>query len=257
MTTTVEPGAVDRCRGLGCSLAAQRSAPSCSLRERVREVAVVDDVAHAVALGLEVLVVVRSDADEQRHLLDESRPKLAQLGDLVGVVGQQAHPLDAEVGEDAGCRRVVAGVGGQAEREVGVDGVEAALLQAVRAQLVDEPDAATLVAAHVDDDAALLLDRVERGVELRAALALERAERLAGQALGVHAHERRLGEVARDDGEVVGAGDAVLVGEEAEVAVRGRHGRLGAQAHAAPVRRRGRLPRSARARRGRRSAARS
>ena len=60
-----------------------------------------------------------------------------------------------------------------------------------------------------------LLDRVERGVELRAALALERAEGLAGQALRVHAHERaRLGEVARDDREVVGAGDAVLVGEE-------------------------------------------
>ena len=62
----------------------------------------------------------------------------------------------------------------------------------VGAELVDEPDAATLVAPHVDDDAAVLLDRVERGLELRAALALERAEGLARQALGVHAHERRV-----------------------------------------------------------------
>ena len=162
--------------------------------------------------------------------------ELAQLGDLVGVVGQQAHLLDAEVGEDAGGGGVVARVGGQAEREVGVDGVEAALLQAVGAQLVDEADAASLVAAHVDDDAAVLLDRVERGFELRAALALERAEGLAREALRVHAHERCVvAEVAGDDGEVIGAGDAVLVREEAELAVRGRHVRLRAQAHAAAV----------------------
>ncbi len=85
-----------------------------------------------------------------------------------------------------------------------------------------------------------LLHRVERGVELRAALALQRAEGLAGEALRVHAHERRVvGEVARDEREVVVARHAVLVGAEAEVAVRGRHVRLGPQAHAARVRRRG------------------
>ena len=159
--------------------------------------------------------------------------------------------LDAEVGEDAGGRGVVARVGGQAEREVGVDGVEAALLQAVGAELVDEADAAALVTAHVDDDAAVLLDRVERRLELRAALALERVERLAGQALGVHAHERRvLEELARDDREVVGARHAVLVGEEAEAAVRRGHVRLGAQAHAALVRGALAVPRWARSRRG-------
>ena len=72
-------------------------------------------------LVVEVLVVVRADADQQRHLLDDVEAELAQLADLVGVVREQAHLLDAEIGEDAGGRRVVARVGGQAEREVGVD----------------------------------------------------------------------------------------------------------------------------------------
>ncbi len=76
-------------------------------------------------------------------------------------------------------RPVVAPVGGETEGEVGVEGVEPFLLQAVCPQLVDQTDAATLVAAHVDDDAALLLDGLERRVELRAALALLRAEHLA------------------------------------------------------------------------------
>jgi hypothetical protein len=149
-------------------------------------------VTHAVTLGLQVLVVVGADAHDQRHLLDHVEPELAQLVHLVGVVGQQPHLRYAQVGEDAGSGGVVAGVGRQPEREVGVDGVEPLLLQAVRAELVDQADAPALVPAHVDDDAAVLLDRVEGRVELRAALALERPEGLAGQALGVHAHQGRV-----------------------------------------------------------------
>ena len=132
-----------------------------------------------------------------------------ELAHLLGVVRQQAHAVDAEVREDAGRRAVVASIDRQAECEVRVERVEAVLLQAVRAQLVDEPDAPALVTAQVDDDAARALDRLERGVELRPALALERAERLAREALGVHAHDRAGGVccgVARDDGDVVGAG---------------------------------------------------
>ena len=55
-----------------------------------------DDVPHAVALGLEVLVVVGADPDEQRHLLDDVESEAAQLRDLVGVVGEEAHGVEAE-----------------------------------------------------------------------------------------------------------------------------------------------------------------
>ena len=179
-------------------------------------------------------MVVGTDPDDQGHLLDDVESELTQLSDLIGVVGQQAHALDPEVGEDAGGGGVVASVGGEAEGEVRVDGVEPALLQAVRPQLVDEPDPAALVPAHVDDDAAVLVDAVQRGIELRTALALLGAESFTGEALRVHAHERSgFGEIAGDDREVVGACDTVLVREESEGPVRRRHVRLRAQAHSA------------------------
>ena len=84
--------------------------------------------------------------------------------------------LDAEVAQDLGGGAVVAGVGGQPEVEVGVDGVAAAVLQLVGLQLGDQADAAALVAAQVDHDAAALLDDPrQRLVELGAAVAALRS----------------------------------------------------------------------------------
>ena len=150
-------------------------------------------VAHAVALRVEVALVEGPHADDEGHGLDHLDAVLHELTALLGVVAEQPDRRDAEVAQHVGRGAVLTGVGGQAERQVGVEGVEAVLLQPVGAQLVDEPDASALVAAQVDDDPAVVADRVEGGVELRPALALERAEGLAGQALGVDPHERPVG----------------------------------------------------------------
>ena len=91
----------------------------------------------------------------------------------------------------AGRGGVLAGVDGQAELELGVDRVEAPVLEPVGAQLLGEADAATLVPAQVDDHPALGGHPLERAVELRPAVAALRAEHVAGEALGVHPHERR------------------------------------------------------------------
>jgi hypothetical protein len=72
------------------------------------------------------------------------------------------------------------------------------------------------VAAHVDDNPALGLDLVERGIQLWSALALERSEDLTGEALGVHANQGTVLGGAADDREVVGPGHPVAVGAEAE-----------------------------------------
>ena len=115
-----------------------------------------------------------------------------EVGDLVGVVGQQPDGRDAEVAQDLGGGAVVAGVGGQPEVEVGVDGVAAAVLELVGLQLGDQADPAALVAAQVDHDAAALLDDpLQRLVELGAAVAAAAAEHVAGQALGVHPGQHR------------------------------------------------------------------
>ena len=66
----------------------------------------------------------------------------------------------------------------------------AAVLQRVGLQLVHQPDPPALVPAHVEDDpAALGRDRSRAACELGAAVAAQRAEDVAGEALGVDADE--------------------------------------------------------------------
>ena len=108
---------------------------------------------------------------------------------------------------------------------------EPRVLQLVGLQLVHEADAPALVAAHVEHDARGPRPRhgLERGVELRAAVAAARAEDVAGEALGVHADEHVLAvaDVAADEGDVVGAVEHRLVADGEELAVAGRDLRLG------------------------------
>ena len=102
----------------------------------------------------------------------------------------QPHGGDAEVDEDLRADAVLAAVDGQAEVDVGLDGVAALVLERVGPELVAEADAAALVAAQVHDHAAALLgDALHRLVELGAAVAAQRAEHVAGEALGVHPDE--------------------------------------------------------------------
>ncbi len=84
-----------------------------------------------------------------------------------------------------------------------------------------DADAATLVAPEVDDHAAALLgDDLHRRVELDAAVAAQRAEHVAGEALGVDPHEHVLlaGHRALHHGDVLLAVEERLVGVAGEVA---------------------------------------
>ena len=124
-----------------------------------------------------------------RHLVGHAQAVALEAHDLLRVVGEQADRAEPEVHEDLGADAVVAQVGGQAELEVGVDGVEALLLEPVGAQLVQQADAAALLGEVEQHAAALVLDARERVLELLAAVAAQRVEHVAGEALGVHAHE--------------------------------------------------------------------
>ena len=122
---------------------------------------------------------------------------------------------------------------GQALLQVGVDGVVPLLLQLVGADLVAEADAAALVAPQVDEDApALLLDEIERGLQLGAAVAAQGAEDVAGQALGVDPDEHVLGagHLAHDERQVLLAVQHRLVDVGPELPACGRDAGLGDQA---------------------------
>src|SRR3989344_4691182 len=79
----------------------------------------------------------------------------------------------------------------------------------------------------VDRAAAVLADHPEGGAELEPAVALRRAERVPGQALGVDARQRRLapGELPLDEGRVLLL-PAVLEDVDAEFSVDGGESRF-------------------------------
>jgi hypothetical protein len=129
------------------------------LLERVGEVVLVDDVSHPVALGRQVLVVVRADADRAAAPARRSRDRARAAGATLSVLfGQQPHLLEPRIGQDAGGGGVVAGVGGQPSARLASTVSRARSPAGCTPQLVDEAYAASLVTPHVDHDATVLLD---------------------------------------------------------------------------------------------------
>ena len=191
----------------------------------------VQDVAELVALGPQVAEVVLLRRHLDRHRRGDRQAVALEPDDLARVVGQQADGREAEVGEDLRADAVVAQVGREAELEVGLDRVEALLLQLVGAELVEQADAAALL-GEVEQDAATLRPSIcsQRLLELRAAVAAQRAEHVAGHALRVHADEHVLAavDVALDQREMVLVVDQLAEADRAELActVGSAHGRL-------------------------------
>ena len=74
----------------------------------------------------------------------------------------------------------------KSEAAVGVDRVVAVLLEHVGAELVREPDPASLVVCRIDEDTASFSCNLARCLpELGAAVAAERSKRITGQTFGV------------------------------------------------------------------------
>src|SRR6266542_1643543 len=191
-------------------------------------------MAHALALGAQVAQVLWVGIGLQRHALDDVQAVALQATVLGRGVGHQPHGGDPEVDQDLRADAVLAVVHRQAQLQVGVDGVAAALLEAVGAQLVGQADAAPLVAAQVHDHALPRLgDAPQRAFELGAAVAAQAAERVPGEALGVdpHQHVVLARDLALDQRQVLLAVEDRLVGEGGEVAPLGGDARLGDPPH--------------------------
>ena len=122
--------------------------------------------------------------------------------DFFGVVGDEADGSEAEVLEDGGGKLEVAAVGAVAEIEVGFDGVAALVLELVGAEFVHEADSAALLHFVEEDAGAGVGDGAEGEFELLAAVAAERMEDVAREALRVDADDGRSSvDVAHDQGD--------------------------------------------------------
>src|SRR6266516_1812462 len=138
-----------------------------------------EGVAEPVALGPQVLLVVRVRDGLDGHLVGDREAVALEPVDLLRIVGEDADAREPEVDEDLGPDAVVAQDGGEAELQVRVDGVEPALLELVRAELVEEADAPSLLREVEQDAAALALDHRQRRLQLLAAVAPQRMEDVA------------------------------------------------------------------------------
>ena len=149
-----------------------------------------------------------------------------EADDFLRVVREETHLAHAEVEEDLRADAVVAQLGGEAEFFIGFDRIETLLLKFVGVDFCGQTDAAAFVLAHVKEDAAAgAFDHLERGVELRAAIAATRAEDVAGEAFAMDADERGLGfgNLAFHECEMVCAIDERAIHVQVEIAVVGRH----------------------------------
>src|SRR5687767_7953815 len=80
---------------------------------------------HPVALGLQVAQVLARRRRLDRHPLDDLQAVALEARALGGVVAEQAQGRQAEVDKDLRPGAVVTRVGGEAQLEVGLDGVAA------------------------------------------------------------------------------------------------------------------------------------
>ena len=91
--------------------------------------------------------------------------------------------LQPEVAQNLARQLVVAQIGFEAQPLVGFHGVGALILQFVGAQLVQQADAAPFLMLVDQQAAAFVGDRLQRQFKLRAAIAAQAVEDVAGQAL--------------------------------------------------------------------------
>ncbi len=130
--------------------------------------------------------------------------------------------MDAELLQHVVGDAEVALVLREADDLVGVDRVQALILQAIGAQLVGKADAAPFLRQVQQHAAALRVDRCHAAPQLLAAVAAQAAEQVAGEAGGMQAHRHRvlpLRGIADHDGDVFM--HAVGLAEQHEAAILG------------------------------------
>ncbi len=95
------------------------------------------------------------------HALGDGDAGSLKRRHLVGVVGHQAHGFVAQQRKHFGGDAIKTFVGLEAQALIGLDRIEALILQAIGAQLVDEADAAAFL-REIKQDAAACLARWRR-----------------------------------------------------------------------------------------------
>ena len=123
---------------------------------------------------------------------DDANAALLELGHLVRIIGKQPHRLNAERLQRFGGEFIIARVVGEAEFAVRLHRVEPGVLQLIRLQFIDQPDSAAFLRQIEHEAGRFFGNLAQRKFKLGAAIAALRCENIAGQALRMYSHQRRL-----------------------------------------------------------------
>src|SRR5262249_24073506 len=153
--------------------------------------------------------------DAPRHLDAVAR----ELVDLARVVREQPNRSNREARQHVRRHAVVAFVVAEAERDIRIHRVEPLDLQRVRANLVEQTDAAPPLRQIEEDPGAFFRDAMEAELELIATIAAQRSERVPGQALRMEPREHILlpQNVAMHERDVLLAVAVVVEGDDLEL----------------------------------------
>ena len=148
---------------------------------------------------------------------------VTQGGDLGRVVGQQVDVRAAQRLQHGSRHLEVTLVHPEAQRVVGIQGVQPRILPPVGAQLVGDADAPPFLRQVQHDAAAVLRQPLHRAAQLIAAVTTQAAKEIARQARGMQPDPHRFlaveVRIADDDGNMLEV--AVLLAEDHEAAVDG------------------------------------
>ena len=183
-------------------------------------------MAHAPALGLQIMGVLGPVDNRQHHPVHHRNPQAGQSLCLGRVGGQETNRGDPQVPEHLRGRGVIPGIVRQTQRPIGIHGVHTVILERIGPQLGGQADPTALMAAQVQQDpGALRGNGLQCRLQLIAAVAAVRTEGVAGETFTVHTHDRRLGlsRIAHQHGHVRDVAKGIGArGEDAVVG--GQHG---------------------------------
>ena len=136
---------------------------------------------------------MRAGSDLAGDALDYGNASLFEGSHFIGVVGKQAHFADSQRLENLRGQSELTVIGLEAETFVGLDRIESGVLQFVGLQFSHQADTAAFLLFVHQNAGSRLGDHRESHFELLAAIAAQRPEDVAGQALRMNAHQGRSG----------------------------------------------------------------
>src|SRR4026209_1380414 len=143
-------------------------------------------------LGHHVRAVVAIERTEERLAIRYVDSAIPQRPNFLRVIGQELDALDPKVPQYLDSGVVATFIGTEAQRAIGVNGVQAFLLQQIRSKLVAQTDTPTLLRQIQEDASAPGGEDAQAGMQLFTAVASEAAEEIAGKAGGVEPHGHRV-----------------------------------------------------------------